>query len=168
VINNGCHNGVRSHGLGTGSATEAHRLSEAIKHLAFALSHHVRRLHQEAVPVPREVEELALFLMHLARIRQDSPNLADVVVTAQYACMPDRLLVTKGEAAQRLCVSVRTIERLVATGRLPQVRVERLARFRVSDLEAYVNSLAENHACDFDPGNGEGRPNGSLADGDPR
>ena len=58
--------------------------------------------------------------------------------------MPDRLLVTKAEAAERLGVSVRTIERLVATGRLPQVHVERLARFRVSDLEAYVNSLAEN------------------------
>ena len=57
-----------------------------------------------------------------------------------------------GEAAQRLCVSVRTVERLVATGRLPQVRVERLARFRVSDLEAYVNSLAETTGLMSMPG----------------
>jgi excisionase family DNA binding protein len=55
----------------------------------------------------------------------------------------DRLLVTKGEAAERLSVSVRTIERLVAAGRLPLVHVERAARFRVSDLETYVHDLAE-------------------------
>jgi excisionase family DNA binding protein len=63
--------------------------------------------------------------------------------------MPDRLLVSKSEAAERLGVSVRTIERLVATGRLRQVHVERLARFRVSDLEAYVDSLADDAAPDF-------------------
>jgi excisionase family DNA binding protein len=154
---NGYHHGCRPQALGTGSTAEIHRVPEIGKHVAFALSHHVRRLHREALPVPGEVEELAHFLKHLARIRQGSSTLADEVATAQYAFMPDRLLVTKGEAAQRLCVSVRTIERLVATGRLPQVRVERLARFRVRDLEAYVNSLGENHASD-DPGNDEGRP----------
>jgi excisionase family DNA binding protein len=58
----------------------------------------------------------------------------------------DRLLVTKGEAAERLSVSVRTIERLVAAGRLPLVHVERAARFRVSDLEAYVHDLSEAQA----------------------
>ena len=51
---------------------------------------------------------------------------------------------TKGEAAERLGVSVRTIERLVATGRLPQVHIERSARFRVRDLEAYVDGLTES------------------------
>ena len=62
--------------------------------------------------------------------------------------MPDRLLITKGEVAERLSVSVRTIERLVATGRLPQVYVERSVRFRVKDLEAYVNNLvADSHAA---------------------
>jgi excisionase family DNA binding protein len=40
------------------------------------------------------------------------------------------MLVTKHEAAQLLRVSVRTVERLVAAGRLQQVQVERLARFR--------------------------------------
>jgi len=94
--------------------------------------------------VPREVEELAIFLVRLARIRQDPPVSADEYGMVHHRGMPDRLLVTKAEAAERLGVSVRTIERLVATGRLPQVHVERLARFRVSDLEAYVNSLAEN------------------------
>jgi excisionase family DNA binding protein len=53
-----------------------------------------------------------------------------------------RMLITKNEAAHRLGVSVRTVERLVAAGRLRQVQVERLARFRVGDLETFVNGLA--------------------------
>lgn len=117
---------------------------EIVRHLSSALSRHVCRLHQQCLPVPREVEELAIFLVRLARTRQDPPVSADEYGRVHHRGMPDRLLVTKAEAAERLGVSVRTIERLVATGRLPQVHVERLARFRVSDLEAYVNSLAEN------------------------
>ena len=48
----------------------------------------------------------------------------------------------KHEGAQRLGVSIRTVERLVAASRLQQVQVERVARFRVGDLEAYVHGLA--------------------------
>ena len=98
--------------------------------------------------MPLEVEELTEFLVRLARIRQEPSALADQVGTLHYTRMPDRLLVSKDEAAAQLGVSVRTVERLVATGRLRQVHVERLARFRVSDLEAYVNSLAEDTAPD--------------------
>ena len=74
--------------------------------------------------------------------------------------MPDRLLITKGEVAERLSVSVRTIERLVSTGRLPQVYVEHSARFRVKDLEAYVNSLTETQSG---PVNVRGSNGGPLA-----
>ena len=79
-----------------------------------------------------------------AKTRQDPPALAGSSGTKHYAPMPDRLLVTKSEAAERLGVSVRTIERLVASDQLRQVHIERLARFRVSDLEAYVNSLGQD------------------------
>jgi len=113
---------------------------EALHHLAFALSGHVRRLHFQGITVPHEVEELAGFLRRLARSRQDPPSVAIVSETGHYARMPDQLL-TKGEAAERLGVSVRTLERLVATGRVPQVHVERLARFRIKDLESYVDGL---------------------------
>jgi excisionase family DNA binding protein len=123
-------------------------MPEILRHVTLALAGHLHRLHQRAVPVPREVEELTVFLMRLARIRQDSPTVGDDLGAAHHADSPDRLLVTKGEAAERLGVSVRTIERLVATGRLPQVNVERLARFRVSDLGAYVNGLTECHNPD--------------------
>jgi len=96
--------------------------------------------------VPREVEELAGLLMHLASLRQGPPSGPDELTAALPPDRPVRLLVTKKEAAQRLGVSVRTLERLVATGRLPQVHVERLARFRISDLEAYVSGLADNQS----------------------
>jgi excisionase family DNA binding protein len=52
-----------------------------------------------------------------------------------------RLLITKGEAAEQLGVSLRTIERLIAAGQLPLVHVAGAARVRVADLGAYVQSL---------------------------
>jgi excisionase family DNA binding protein len=52
-----------------------------------------------------------------------------------------RLLITKAEAAEQLGISVRTVERLIAAGRLPLVHVEGAARLRVADLEAYVDAL---------------------------
>jgi excisionase family DNA binding protein len=108
----------------------------------------VRRMHQEGLPAPREVEELTALLVYLARLRLDPSAPAGELGSPHDTGVPDRLLVTKGEAAERLGMSIRTIERLVAAGRLRQVHVERLARFRVSDLEAYVNSLAEGTAAD--------------------
>ena len=127
----------------TVSGAVGHRVPEAIHHLAFALSGHVRRLHFQGLPVPIEIEELAIFLRQLVRSRQDSPLAAVPPETGQYSRMPNQLLITKGEAAERLGVSVRTVERLVANGRLPQVHVERLARFRVKDLELFVQGLVD-------------------------
>ena len=125
-------------------AAEGTSVPEALHHLASALSGHVRRLHFRGIPVPSDVEELALILRQLARSRHEPPLVAVASERGHYSRMPDQLLITKGEAAERLGVSVRTVERLVATGRLPQVHVERLARFRVKDLEAYVDRLGES------------------------
>jgi len=124
-------------------SSEGSRAPEIVRHMALALSRHVRALRAECVTVPpREVEELTTFLVHLARIRPTPPGMACRNATAHDASVPDRLLVTKHEAAQMLGVSVRTVERLVAAGRLQQVQVERLARFRVDDVSAYVRGLA--------------------------
>jgi excisionase family DNA binding protein len=141
-----CLNREVSSGNGVTFAVEGHGIPEIVKHVALALFRHVRLLHQESLPVPREVEELAALLMRLASIRQEPPTLTVEQTTAHPVPMgnPDRLLVSKCEAAERLGVSVRTVERLVATGRLRQVHVERLARFRVSDLKAYVDALTDN------------------------
>ena len=124
-------------------AGQGPRVPEIVRHVAWALSRHVRQLHFEGVAMPREVEELATFLAYFARIRQAPPAVAVMNGIGHDPVVPDRMLVTKHEAAQLLGVSVRTVERLVAAGRLQQVQVERLARFRVGDLEAYVHGLAE-------------------------
>jgi excisionase family DNA binding protein len=58
------------------------------------------------------------------------------------------LLITKSDAAEVLGVSLRTIERLISAGRLPLVHVEGAARVRLTDLEAYVQSLE----ADANPG----------------
>jgi excisionase family DNA binding protein len=52
---------------------------------------------------------------------------------------------TKSEAADQLGVSLRTIERLIAAGRLPLVHVEGAARVRMADLGAYVQGLDADH-----------------------
>jgi excisionase family DNA binding protein len=60
--------------------------------------------------------------------------------------MAGRILVSKAEAAELLGVSVRTVERLIAAGQLPLLHIERASRLRVTDIEAYVNSLVAGQA----------------------
>ena len=128
---------------------------ELVRHLAVALSLHVRNLRQLGAAVPAEVEDLAGFLTRCVRTRPRATPVVDGGGDAAHSRrVAERLLVTKGEAAERLSVSVRTIERLVAAGRLPLVHVERAARFRVSDLETYVHDLSEAPA----PQSGAGDP----------
>jgi excisionase family DNA binding protein len=142
MTNNGFPRSVLPQRHGPAGPGETRRTLEIVRHLSIALHGLTRRLHHEGFPMPREVEELSAFLVGLVRARQDPSAPAQVLGAIHDTGVPDRLLVTKGEAAKRLGVSVRTIERLVATGRLRQVHVERLARFRVSDLEEYVDGLA--------------------------
>ena len=50
---------------------------------------------------------------------------------------PVRLL-TPDEAAQFLSISKRTVKRLVAEGHLHAYKIRRSMRFKMEDLEAYV------------------------------
>ena len=134
--NNGFHTGDPPPGHGPSGTGEAESILKIVKHVTLALCAHVRRLHQDALPVPDEVEELAIFLMRLAKMGPGAATLAGESGATKYDRMQDRLLVTKGEsgrAARRLSQNSRTLGR---DRRLSQVRVERLARFRVRDLEA--------------------------------
>ena len=54
---------------------------------------------------------------------------------------PPAVLVTLKEAAKLLAISERTLWQLQADGRLPSVRIGRCLRFRVSDIEAFAQSL---------------------------
>lgn len=56
---------------------------------------------------------------------------------ARHQRMPPALL-TKLQAADRLGVGERTLERMLRSGELPGVRIGRLVRVRVSDVEACV------------------------------
>ncbi len=124
---------IRSNGNG--------RQPDIVAHLATALARHVRELRLGGAPVPTEIEELAAIFVQHVRSRLDQTIVDKSLWPTHAAAVAERLLVTKQEAAERLGVSERTIDRLVAAGRLPLVHVERAARLRVSDLESFVNEL---------------------------
>jgi excisionase family DNA binding protein len=87
------------------------------------------------------VDELAAFLTLYVRSRQAATAADGDYETLQDMPAVRRLLITKAEAGEQLGVSVRTVERLISSGRLPLVHVEGAARLRVTDLEAYVDTL---------------------------
>ncbi|HXV92405.1 MAG TPA: hypothetical protein VD813_03830, partial [Pseudonocardia sp.] len=70
-------------------AGEGPEIPEIVTHLGLALSRHVHRMHQEGLAVPREVENLAVFLMRLARVRQSPPVPADATAASHHSPMPD-------------------------------------------------------------------------------
>jgi excisionase family DNA binding protein len=115
--------------------------TDVLAHLAVALSIHERRMRGRGVPVPPLVGELAAFLRDCARIRQDPPSM-DKASQGAHDHETAKLLLTKGDAAMSLSVSVRTVERLIAGGRLPVVHVEGSCRIRAVDIASYVAGLA--------------------------
>jgi excisionase family DNA binding protein len=116
----------------------------ALVHLAAALSAHERRLRTEGATVPAAFVDLADLLLECVRARHDSTMLYEAVANAHHVDVTERLLLTKREAPDRLGVSVRTVDRLVAGGRLPLVHVEGARRIRAADLMAYVDGLGDN------------------------
>jgi len=56
-------------------------------------------------------------------------------------------LVTFGEAAKLLTISVRQFRRLVDSGKIPFVRVsERSPRVRIADIQDYLDSVSAKHS----------------------
>jgi excisionase family DNA binding protein len=117
--------------------------SAVLTHLALAITRYIRQLRKEGVPVPSMVEELAACLTMYLRTRQTASGVHGDYGTPQDVPVVRRLLITKAEAAERLGISLRTVHRLIAAGKLPLVHVEGAARVRVADLEAYVDSLVQ-------------------------
>jgi excisionase family DNA binding protein len=116
--------------------------SAVLTHLALAITRYARQLRIDGLPVPPIIDELAAFLTLYVRTRQAATCVDGNYGTPQdVPVMMPRLLITKAEAAEQLGISVRTVERLIAAGRLPLVHVEGAARLRVADLEAYVDAL---------------------------
>ena len=112
-----------------------------IAHLVIALSRYRRQLRADGGRVPGEIEDLITFLADRVKARHDVLMLDPWRAGSDPSAMPRRLLITKSDAAEQLGVSLRTIERLISSGRLPLVHVEGAARVRVTDLEAFVEGL---------------------------
>jgi excisionase family DNA binding protein len=115
--------------------------SVVLKHLALAIIRYVRQLRKDDIPVPSMLDELAAFLTLYVRTHQPATGVDGDYGTPHDVPVVRRLLITKAEAAEQLGISVRTVERLIAAGRLPLVHVEGAARLRAADLEAFVDAL---------------------------
>ena len=115
--------------------------SEVLVHIAAALTAHERRLRRDGAPIPAVFADLLELVRQLARTRHDATPIGAREERTDDVGVTDRLLLTKAETAERLGVSVRTVERLVTAGHLPQVGVEGARRFRVVDVTTYVANL---------------------------
>ena len=127
--------------------------SAVLTHLALAITRYIRQLRKDELPVPSMVDELAACLTLYVRTRQAATGVDGDYGTPHDIPVVRRLLITKAEAAEQLGVSVRTVERLIAAGRLPLVHVEGAARLRVADLEAYVDALVPPDMAQSERGN---------------
>jgi len=130
-----------------------------LRHLAVALVAHERRLRREGSPPPPPlVGDLAQFLRDCVSIRHDATGMDGLDGDHDHVAV-GVLLVTKVEVATVLSVSIRTVERLIAAGRLPVVHVEGATRIRVEDLNTYVQGLTGGPSPE--PG-GQPMPNGEC------
>ena len=66
--------------------------------------------------------------------------LADIERHTVSLVLPEPLLYDVDAAARAIDVSPRLVRRLIADGELPTVRIGRLVRVRVSDLQTYVDA----------------------------
>jgi len=110
-------------------------------HLAKALGAHVRWARTQAIAVPDDVLKLADLASRSASDRQDPSKLTGWSALTPDGSMDSQLIDYSG-AARELDVSKSTVERLVADGDLPSVRIRGARRIRTDDLAAYTAELA--------------------------
>lgn len=103
-----------------------------------------QRLRTEGRGRPFVLEEL---LSQLATVR-GRPEPPPMDGNAESPEDADVLLLTYPEAARRLSVSVRTVERKVQAGELPARGMGRSARIHRNDLQAYADGLPARTAPD--------------------
>ncbi len=113
---------------------------DVLAHVALALSRYAREARSDGIAVPPEVDSLAQLLIDAAKPRQGATDRVSAVDCGETGRM-DRALLTKREAAGALRCSTRTLERIIASGALPAVRIEGQVRIRRVDLDAFVAAL---------------------------
>ncbi len=91
--------------------------------------------------LPPDIAALAALAKKYDSVRQEPTDRAGSDELLDDEVVRRKLTHSLDEAADRIGVSKRTVERLVADGTLPSVRIVGARRIRVSDLEAYIESL---------------------------
>lgn len=109
--------------------------------LALIFSFGVDAAARAGLRVPEEVLQAAEQLTNYVKARQGTTDVAAPGVGVDVRAVAEPLLLTYAQAAGRLGVSRRTVERLVKAGSLMGTRVGGAARIRASDLAAYVEAL---------------------------
>jgi excisionase family DNA binding protein len=108
-------------------------------HLAVAVRAHLRNLQRNGARAPQELLDLAAVLSGESRNAQmrsefaDSGRVGDADSGTTSATAPG--LVPAATAARRLSVSLSTLRRWAADGRIEPVRIGRTVRYRVTDLD---------------------------------
>jgi len=115
-------------------------------HLILALSRYESEARRDGFIVPPEVPGLRDFLHSLATARQVATPFALTVEPGEPDGMTQHPVMTKREAAAALRTSVRTVERLIASGALLSVKLGTATRIRRADLDAYVERLGTGPA----------------------
>lgn len=107
------------------------------RHLATALTAHMRELHRGGIVAPVHLREL---VAELARSGLERTTIDDEDQAPEDQAMV--LTLDYRTAGTALGVSDRSIRRLVAAGKLDAVEVAGCKRIRIADLREYVDGLA--------------------------
>lgn len=118
------------------------RNRELIAHVALALARYEKEAKLDGLPVPPELAGICEFLMDCATTRHCATGLGADGVASDAEAMTNHPVLTKREAAAALRISVRTLERLIASGALSTIRVADSTRVRRIDLEKYIEEMA--------------------------
>jgi excisionase family DNA binding protein len=81
--------------------------------------------------------------LHVHRLPEPPARAVTLAPAPSSAPIVPPLLVTTAQAAQALSVGVRTVERMLADGRLHAVKIGRSTRIAVSELSACVERLRQ-------------------------
>jgi excisionase family DNA binding protein len=109
---------------------------ETLRYIAKSLNEMRRRSYGDWSPA---LESLRLLANQDDSERQGAPLIGDVA--------DSRLAVDIDEAARRLSISKRTVQRLVASGECPTVVIGGCVRIVVADLEALVESTERRRSA---------------------
>lgn len=109
-------------------------------HLVAAIERHERRLRDDARPLPLELQALLRRLHDMKR--QVATPFAGAISNVDDAVVdPLPRLLTLDDVGDRLRVAPRTVQRYVADGRLPVVRLGGRTLFRPGDVADFLDQM---------------------------